>query len=130
MGEATLKGASSATGENRLPRMFGKFLLLKRLADGDRGEVYAALRPVEIERFCALKVLSEASTRTHELVIALRAEASAIVRRIHRNVVQMFDIGLANQRLFFVAELVEGGDLDRLCTRLKESGKPLPVEAA
>jgi serine/threonine protein kinase/tetratricopeptide (TPR) repeat protein len=130
MGEATLKGANAATRESRLPRMFGKLLLLKQLAEGERGEVFAALRPVEIERFCALKVLPETSTRTPELVTALRAEASDLVRRIHGNVVQLYDIGMADQRLFFVSELVEGGDLAALIARLKQTQRPLPAELA
>ncbi|HXI58970.1 MAG TPA: protein kinase, partial [Polyangia bacterium] len=130
MTEHTLKGASVATGEGRLPRMFGKLLLLKLIAEGERGDVFAALRPVEIERFCALKILPETATLTSELVTALRAEASSLVRRIHGNVVQTFDIGMGDHRLFFVSELVEGGDLAQLISRLKQEGKPLPAEVA
>ncbi|MEA2699155.1 MAG: eukaryotic-like serine/threonine-protein kinase [Myxococcales bacterium] len=130
MTEHTLKGASVATGEGRLPRMFGKLLLLKLIAEGERGDVFAALRPVEIERFCALKILPETATRTPELVTALRAEASSLVRRIHGNVVQTFDIGMGDHRLFFVSELIEGGNLAQLIAHLKQAGKPLPAEVA
>ena len=54
--------------EGPLPRAFGNFALLKSLSRGARGEVFAALRPVEIERFCALKSLSPETTRQPELV--------------------------------------------------------------
>ncbi|HVR60614.1 MAG TPA: protein kinase, partial [Polyangia bacterium] len=127
-----LKGGSLAEGARGAdrPRMFGKLLLLQRMSEGARGDVFAALRPVEIERFCALKILPESYTRTPDLVTALRAEASALVRRIHGNVVQLYDIGLAEQRLFFVSELVEGGDLERLVARLRQAQRPLPPALA
>ena len=66
-----------------MPRAFGSFALLRRIAAGTRGEVFAALRPVEIERFCALKILSDAIRARPDFVPALRDEATAVVRRIH-----------------------------------------------
>jgi serine/threonine protein kinase/tetratricopeptide (TPR) repeat protein len=113
-----------------LPRAFGSFTLLKSLAHGARGEVFAALRPVEIERFCALKILSAETTRRPDFVNELRNEATRVVRRIHGNLVQLYDIGLVDQRLFFVSELVEGVDLEALQAELTRRRKPFPVDVA
>src|SRR5580765_675067 len=104
--------------ERALPRAFGSFALLKAIGQGQRGHVFAALRPVEIERFCALKILKEGTVKRPDFVSALRSEATRVVRRIHGNLVQIYDIGLVDQRLFFVSELVEGVDLASLQAEL------------
>src|SRR5262245_6109334 len=104
MPEATTRGPSAETGAE-LPRAFGSFTLLKKVAEGQRGEVFAALRPVEVERFCALKILPADTARRPDFVSALRNEATRVVRRIHGNLVQIYDVGLFDQRLFFVSEL-------------------------
>ncbi len=113
-----------------LPRAFGNFTLLKSLARGARGEVFAALRPVEIERFCALKVLTAETTRRPDFVTGLRNEATRIVRRIHGNLVQLYDVGLVDQRLFFVSELVDGLDLAALQAALARRRQAFPVDVA
>src|SRR5205809_257761 len=112
--------------ESALPRAFGSFALLKAISRGERGQVFAALRPVEIERFCALKVLKEAAAQQPEFVHALRAEATRVVRRIHGNIVQVYAVGLVDQRPFFVRELVEGTDLATLLGELGKRGKAFP----
>lgn len=135
MSEPTIKGitpdAGGDTGRTEaLPRAFGDFTLLARIAAGERGDVFAALRPVEIERFCALKILPEAAAGLPDFVTALRDEASRVVRRIHGNLVQVYDIGLFDSRLFFVAELVEGIDTSTLLQRLGKQGRTLPIDIA
>jgi serine/threonine protein kinase/tetratricopeptide (TPR) repeat protein len=128
MADPTMKGLSPE--RSVLPRGFGGYGLLRRIAGGARGEVFAALRPVEIERFCALKILTEAASRRPELVRALRDEAALVVRRIHGNLVQIYDVGLVDEKLFFVSELVEGMDLLTVARRLRERGKSFPVDVA
>src|SRR5260221_12556320 len=110
MTEPTTTKGLHAEPAGVLPRAFGNFTLLKSIATGARGEVFAALRPVEIERFCALKILDEETVKRPDFVAALRNEATRVVRRIHGNLVQIYDIGLVDRRLFFVSELVGGGD--------------------
>jgi serine/threonine protein kinase/tetratricopeptide (TPR) repeat protein len=122
--------AVGADAEGALPRAFGNFALLKPIASGERGQVFAALRPVEIERFCALKILKEETVKRPDFVAALRNEATRVVRRIHGNLVQIYDVGLVDQRLFFVSELVEGADLATLQSELKRRRQPFPVDVA
>jgi serine/threonine protein kinase/tetratricopeptide (TPR) repeat protein len=116
--------------EGELPRPFGNFTLLKSIASGARGEVYAALRPIEVERFCALKILNEETAKRPDFVSSLRNEATRVVRRIHGNLVQVYDVGLVDQRLFFVSELVEGTDLASLLAELARRKQPFPVDVA
>src|SRR5580692_4228510 len=129
MSESTTKGLQ-VEPDGALPRAFGNFTLLKSIASGTRGLVFAALRPVEIERFCALKLLNEETAKRPDFVAALRNEATRVVRRIHGNLVQIYDIGLVDQRLFFVSELVEGIDLATLADELRARRLPFPVDVA
>jgi serine/threonine protein kinase/tetratricopeptide (TPR) repeat protein len=137
MSEPTVRGvpaaelsAEPANNGAGLPRAFGNFALLKQIVHGERGEVFAALRPVEIERFCALKLVSEATSSRPDFVSSLRNEATRLVRRIHGNLVQIYDIGLYERRLFFVSELVEGSDLATLQARLRARKQAFPVDVA
>jgi serine/threonine protein kinase/tetratricopeptide (TPR) repeat protein len=129
MNPPTMRGIQSES-QGALPRAFGNFTLLKAIARGERGEVFGALRPVEVERFCALKILSEETARRPDFVGALRNEATRVVRRIHGNLVQIYDVGLVDQRLFFVSELVEGVDLATLHAELLKRRQPFPVDVA
>ena len=113
-----------------LPRTFGSFTLLKQIASGERGDVFAALRPIEVERFCALKLVSEATTKRPDFVASVRNEATRVVRRIHGNLVQLYDVGLNEQRLFFVSELVEGLSLAAFQARLRARKQAFPVDIA
>jgi serine/threonine protein kinase/tetratricopeptide (TPR) repeat protein len=130
MSESTTTRGLQAEPAGVLPRAFGNFTLLKSIASGARGEVFAALRPVEIERFCALKVLDEETLKRPDFVSGLRNEATRVVRRIHGNLVQVYDIGLVDRRLFFVSELVEGVDLATLLAELARLRQPFPVDVA
>jgi serine/threonine protein kinase/tetratricopeptide (TPR) repeat protein len=125
----TSRGLQPAPQED-LPRPFGNFTLLKSIASGARGQVYAALRPIEVERFCALKILNEETAKRPDFVSSLRNEATRVVRRIHGNVVQVYDVGLVDQRLFFVSELVEGTDLASLLAEFARRKHPFPIDVA
>src|SRR5262245_1973326 len=128
MANPTIRGLSP--DKEVLPRAFGNFALLRRLAAGARGDVFAALRPVEIERFCALKIVRNEVRARPDFVRAVRDEATAIVRRIHGNLVQIYDVGMLDDKLFFVSELVEGMDIAAIARKRRERGQPFPVDVA
>jgi serine/threonine protein kinase len=117
-------------GKDTLPRAFGSFALLRLIGAGIRGQVFAALRPVEIERFCAFKIVADEVRARPDFVRAIRDEATAVVRRIHGNLVQIYDVGMLDDKLFFVSELVEGIDVATLARKRRERGSPFPVDVA
>ena len=130
MSESTTKGLQ-VEPDGALPRPFGNFTLLKSIASGARGRLFAALRLVEIERFCALKLLDEETAKRPRLRRGVfRNEATRVVRRIHGNLVQTYDIGLVDQRLAFVSEPVEGVDLATLADELRVRRLPFLVDVA
>jgi len=95
--------------EVELPRRIGRFAILRRLGAGGMGTVYAAFDE-ELARRSAIKLL-----HSPELVGSNRsqliAEAQAMARLSHNNVVQVYELGTHERQIFLVMEYVEGQTL-------------------
>src|SRR5262249_53989313 len=97
--------------------------LLGELGRGGMGVVYKA-RQVSLNRTVALKMLRWDAGDGAELA-RLRAEAEAVARLQHPNVVQIFEVGEQDGRPFLALEYVDGGTLaERL------AGQPQPPRPA
>ena len=84
--------------------------ILGELGRGGMGVVYQA-RQLGLHRTVALKmVLTGIHTGPKELA-RFRAEAAVIARLQHPNIVQIYDVGEAAGRPYFVLEFVAGGSL-------------------
>src|SRR4051812_7850385 len=94
----------------------GRFRVLERLGGGGMGVVYAAYDP-ELDRGVALKTVHVPRIGRD---IAL-AEAKALARLAHPNVVPVFDVGASGDHVYIVMELVRGETL-----RAWVGGKALP----
>jgi tetratricopeptide (TPR) repeat protein/tRNA A-37 threonylcarbamoyl transferase component Bud32 len=98
-----------------LPRgtSLGRYLVLDPLGQGGMGVVYAAFDP-ELDRRVAIKLLrsdlgsAERRTISHQRMVR---EAQAMARLSHPNVIPVYDVGTAGERLFVAMELVDGGTL-------------------
>jgi tetratricopeptide (TPR) repeat protein len=98
--------------------------IVRELGRGGMGVVYLA-RQVSLGRLVALKmVLSGAHAGERERK-RFHAEAGAVAKLKHANIVQIHEIGDVDGRPFFSLEFVDGGSLaDRL------TGTPLPAREA
>jgi RIO-like serine/threonine protein kinase len=106
---ATVDRAGGADdAHERLERgtMFGRYFLLERLGAGGMGVVYAALDP-ELGRKVAIKLLRRGFSSGGRLL----AEARALARLSHPNIVAVHDIGALAGRVFVAMELVDGETL-------------------
>jgi tetratricopeptide (TPR) repeat protein len=83
----------------------GRFQLLNRLGAGGMGVIYAAYDP-ELERTVAVKLLHVPDGGAGTV-----AEAKALARLSHPNVVPIFDVGYAGEHVYIVMELVLGKTL-------------------
>src|SRR5262245_19877036 len=102
---ARAKVASALFGAAEAPRV-GRFRVLERLGAGGMGVVYRAYDP-ELDRAVALKLVHVAHSRRE----AALTEAKALARLAHPNVVPVHDVGVFDQHVFIVMELVRGRTL-------------------
>ena len=102
---------SPAPRERPIPSIDG-YEILDELGRGGMGVVYRA-RQVLLNRSCVLKMILAGAHADSEAIVRFLAEAEAIARMQHPNVVQIRHIGEADGLPFFELEYVEGGSLDR-----------------
>lgn len=100
---------SAVTSAFTLPSI-PDYELLEALGAGGCGVVYKA-RQLKLNRIVALKTLGAS---TPNGAARFEKEAQALATLHHPNVVQVFDLGrLADGRVFFAMELLEGEDLSQ-----------------
>lgn len=104
--------APGTDGELKLKRgdMLGRYVVLDLLGEGGMGTVYVAFDP-ELDRRLAIKLVkprSELSDHRSQGRLRLLREAQAMARLAHPNVVAVYDVGIANGRVFMAMELVTG----------------------
>src|SRR4051794_21254038 len=104
--------SKSAAEAWRPPEAFDQFVLEGELGSGGMGHVYVA-RDVALDRRVALKFISAANPSPAARGRFL-AEARAIAKLSHRNVVAVYRIGEVQDRPFIAYEFVDGESLDRL----------------
>jgi serine/threonine-protein kinase len=97
--------------------------ILETIGQGGQGVVYKA-RQRSLNRLVALKTIR--SDRTDEESRArFRAEAKAVARLDHANIVPVFDVGESESRLYFSMKYIDGSTLAKLL-----ANGPLPPREA
>lgn len=98
-------------------RLFGEYVLVKKLGEGGMGAVYLA-ENASIDQKIAVKVLHGHAAESEELVARFNREAKAISKLTHPNIIRVFIFGHTEDGLIYMAmEYVEGGSLRGLIQR-------------
>jgi serine/threonine protein kinase/Tfp pilus assembly protein PilF len=111
-------GAGDATGQvsgqsSGPLKTWGNFQLLQLLGRGGFGEVYRAWDPV-LEREVALKLLLPRGLDPEQEFTAMVAEARAMARVHHPNIVPVYGVDRREGRVGFWSEFVRGQTLNAL----------------
>ncbi|PRQ02906.1 Serine/threonine-protein kinase PK-1 [Enhygromyxa salina] len=88
----------------------GRYVVLAHMGSGGMGVVYAAYDP-QLDRRIALKLMHQRGDDASQAERASRrmlAEAKAMARLNHPNVISVHDVGTIGQRVFIAMEFVEG----------------------
>ena len=124
--------AASIAAPAPLPRTFGRYALFDFIGKGGMAEIYLARQKSELgaTRLCVVKQILPGLAGDPKFSDMLVHEAKLAARLSHANVVQVYDLGRADDRLFIAMEYVEGFDLNDLLGRCSRARVPLPFELA
>jgi hypothetical protein len=103
----------------------GRYALEVLVGSGGMADVYRAKDQL-LERTVAVKILHQQYENDTEFITRFQREAKAAARITHPNIVNVYDVGVAEGRHYIVMEYVPGRTLKE---RIKEEG-PVPVPQA
>src|SRR5687767_6952669 len=108
----------------------GRYLLMGEIASGGMATVYRGkLLGIEgFEKDVAIKKILPVWSHNKEFVDMLIDEAKVLVHLHHNNIVQVIELGRESESFFIVMEFVDGFDLKKILTRLKQDNQTLPLE--
>jgi serine/threonine protein kinase len=113
-----------------LPRSFGRYVLFDFIGKGGMAEIYLARQKTDLgaARLCVVKQILPELANDDRFSEMLVHEAKLAAQLSHANVVQVFDLGREEGRLYIAMEYVEGFDLNDLLRRCSRQRVPMPFE--
>lgn len=122
--------AAAPAASAPLPRSFGRYVLFDFIGKGGMAEIFLARQKTELgaTRLCVVKQILPGLAGDPQFSEMLVHEAKLAARLTHANVVQVSDLGRADDRLFIAMEYVEGFDLNDLLRRCSRHKVPMPFE--
>src|SRR5215218_1111900 len=106
-------------------RTLGGFQVVRKIGSGGMGQVYLA-RQLSLKRPVALKLLKADLLRNPTALRRFEAEAHAVARLNHPNIVQVYEFGEHDGLRYMALEYVEGRNLREYLAR---KGPPEPAVA-
>jgi serine/threonine-protein kinase len=113
-----------------LPRRFGRYVLFDKIGEGGMARIFLARASTELggERLLVVKEMLPMLASSDEMSRLLVEEAKLCATLTHKNIVQVYDLGRDENRLYIAMEYVEGLDLRELLRGCSQKKVPLPVE--
>lgn len=115
-----------------LPCSFGRYVLFDHIGRGGMADIFLARLRTQlgVARNVVVKQILPALSDDPGFAAMLIEEAKLAAQLNHANVVQVFDLGREEARLFIAMEYVEGFDLRQMLGELTRARVPLPAEYA
>jgi len=123
---ASVKGdeMKPGSGNDELPRAFGKYTLMRRLAAGGMAEIYLALRRSvgQFEKFLVIKRILPSMNNDRAFIEMLVNEATLAATLSHSNIVHVYDVGQVDGTYYIAMEHIEGEDIQSIVRAMKHKG--------
>src|SRR5690242_6128555 len=119
-------GASGRVGtdplSDGLPKRFGKYTLLRKLATGGMAELFLALQKsvAGFEKLIVIKRILPAMNADKAFIEMLLQEARIAATLSHPNIVQIFDVGQVDGTFFIAMEHIHGEDIQGIVRAMKK----------
>ena len=109
-----------------------RFKITRAIAEGGMGMVYEAqqLGAEGFEKTVALKVLLEELSSDSEFVEMFIGEAKLVADLVHQHIVQIYQLGQIQNRLYIAMEFIDGVNLRDCLDRHAEKEREMPIELA
>jgi len=116
-----MRTASVSTSEDRSSTRFGKYSLIRRLAEGGMATLYLASAdgPGGFSKPCVVKRIRAPFSKSQRFRDMLGKEARVAALLSHPNIVQVFDYGEVDDECYLAMEYVDGVGLDHVLRFLK-----------
>jgi eukaryotic-like serine/threonine-protein kinase len=116
-----------------LPRRFGKYTLLRKIATGGMAELFLAIQKsvAGFEKLMVIKRILPAMNQDRGFIEMLLHEARIAATLSHANIVQIFDVGQYEGSYYIAMEHVHGEDLRSIVRQMrKKAVSEFPLEHA
>ncbi|APR81713.1 Serine/threonine protein kinase PrkC, regulator of stationary phase [Minicystis rosea] len=116
------EGTAGAPPAEALPRQFGKYTLLRRLAAGGMAEIFLALHRsmAGFEKLIVIKRILPSMNQNKAFIEMLLHEARIAATLSHPNIVQIFDVGQVDGTYFIAMEHIHGEDIQAIVRAMKK----------
>ncbi len=108
---------------------FGRYLILDHLVDGGMAKICRArFLGEQADKVVAIKMVQSRFSKDEAFKKMFMSEIKVTFGLLHPNIVQTYDYGLHNKRLFVAMEYCDGRNLKEYLDRLKQKKFVFPVE--
>ena len=114
------------------PKIFGKYLIIDKIATGGLGEIYKAksFGADGYEKLIAIKTVRPIYADEKDIVELFKSEAILSGSLDHPNVIKVFDHGKIKDKHFIAMEYIHGSDLRIIMRETNEEGPKIPEEVS
>ncbi|MEZ4381219.1 MAG: serine/threonine-protein kinase [Nannocystaceae bacterium] len=102
--------AAAESGSRGSLTQVGRYIILRKLGEGAMGEVYVAYDE-KLDRRVAVKLVRAMGQRAGDVYTRMLREAQGLARLSHPNVVQVYEAGEFDGRVYLAMEYIEGASL-------------------
>lgn len=105
--------------------IFGKYILLEKIATGGMAEIYLAKAPgaENVSKFLAIKRILPQYSNNHEFIEMFKEEAKIAIHLAHSNVVSIHEFGEQSGLFYLAMQYVDGKNLRQTLNRFKKEKK-------